>query len=67
MLFPFDQDRPRLIPVTLRGTEQANGAMDWVPLLHGVVGQPHEISSMIITKGVGGKLGSMNRTRHSLT
>jgi hypothetical protein len=55
MVFPIDQERPRLIPVTLRGTELANGAVDWVPRLHGLVGQEHEVSSMIITKGVGGK------------
>lgn len=45
-----------MVPVTLRGTEQANGAMDWVPKLQGIVGQESEVSSMVITKGVGGEL-----------
>ncbi|KAG9087539.1 hypothetical protein FRC07_012793, partial [Ceratobasidium sp. 392] len=55
MVFPVDQERPRMIPVTLRGTEQANGVMDWVPKLNGIVGHEQEVTSMIITKGVGGE------------
>ncbi|QRV74225.1 hypothetical protein RhiJN_02239 [Ceratobasidium sp. AG-Ba] len=51
MVFPVNQDRPKMVPVTLRGTEQPNGAMDWVPKLHELVGHEHEISSMVITKG----------------
>lgn len=45
-----------MVPVTLRGTEQANGAIDWVPKLQGIVGQENDVSSMVITKGVGGEL-----------
>jgi hypothetical protein len=55
MVFPYDHERPKMVPVTLRGTEQANGVVDWVPKLQGIVGQENDVSSMIITKGVGGE------------
>lgn len=57
MIFPVDQDRPQLVPVTLRGTEISGGSMDWIPRLHGLVGPENHVSSMVITKGVGGKCG----------
>lgn len=54
MLFSIDQERPRLVPVTLRGAEQPDGSVDWTPRLQSLVGHESEVSSMIITKGVGG-------------
>ncbi|KAF8603835.1 hypothetical protein BDV93DRAFT_544462 [Ceratobasidium sp. AG-I] len=55
MLFPIDQERPRLVPVTLRGAEQGDGSVDWTPRLSSLVGHESEVTSMIITKGVGGE------------
>lgn len=54
MLFSVEQERPRLVPVTLRGAEHGDGSVDWTPRLQNLVGHESEVSSMIITKGVGG-------------
>ncbi|CEL61689.1 hypothetical protein RSOLAG1IB_04439 [Rhizoctonia solani AG-1 IB] len=55
MMFPVDGERPKLVPVTLRGHELPNGTVDWSPRLQSVVGHESEVSSMIITKGIGGE------------
>ncbi|CAE6381670.1 unnamed protein product, partial [Rhizoctonia solani] len=55
MMFPVDGERPKLVPVTLRGHELPNGSVDWSPRLQNIVGHESEVSSMIITKGVGGE------------
>ncbi|KAF8748356.1 MYND finger [Rhizoctonia solani] len=55
MMFPVDGERPKLVPITLRGHELSNGSVEWTPRLQNIVGHESEVSSMIITKGVGGE------------
>jgi hypothetical protein len=55
MLFPIDGERPKLIPVNLRGMVHEGGVVDWQPVLDAVLGPDAQVASMIISTGVGGE------------
>ena len=54
VLFPVDEDRPRLIKVDCLARPQVQGPTKWTPLALPHVGGAREPGSVIITRGVGG-------------
>lgn len=54
VLFPYNEDRPRLVEVPCLAQPQSSGPTIWTPMPQGQLGGVQEITSMIITHGVGG-------------
>jgi hypothetical protein len=54
LLFPADEERPRLIKVDCLAHTQSTGPCIWTPLAHPHIGGASEPASMVITNGVGG-------------
>ncbi|KIO34110.1 hypothetical protein M407DRAFT_150790 [Tulasnella calospora MUT 4182] len=54
VLFPFNEERPRLVDVACLAQPQSSGPTIWTPMPQDQLGGIQEITSMIITHGVGG-------------
>jgi hypothetical protein len=54
ILFPADEDRPRIIKVDCLAETQSSGPCVWTPITYPHIGGAREPASLIITQGVGG-------------
>lgn len=54
VLFPWNEERPRIIRVQCLAQPQASGPTIWTPLPQEPLGGVQDVTSMIITNGIGG-------------